>query len=90
MLLETTYRQLIPFSPYDPSIGDANMLFMAKAGGGKTFMAQMFLVMMARANTQISIVERGDSYRPLVEVMGGGVIEVDLEGSETLNPWDLP
>ena len=58
MLLETPYRQLIPFSPYDPSIGDANMLFMAKSGGGKTFMAQMFLLMMARANPLISIVER--------------------------------
>ncbi len=34
--------------------------------------------------------ERGDSYRPLVELMGGRVIEVDLEGAETLNPWDLP
>ncbi|WP_031501165.1 VirB4 family type IV secretion system protein [Bryobacter aggregatus] len=90
MLLETPYRQLIPFSPYDPSVGDANMLFMAKSGGGKTFMAQMFLLMMARANPLISIVERGDSYRPLVEVMGGRVIEVDLEGTETLNPWDLP
>jgi type IV secretory pathway VirB4 component len=90
MLIETAYRQLIPFSPYDPSIGDANMLFMAKAGGGKTFMAQMFLLMMARANPLISIVERGDSYRPLVELMGGRVIEIDLEGSETLNPWDLP
>ncbi|MBX9601383.1 MAG: hypothetical protein K2X35_10270 [Bryobacteraceae bacterium] len=89
MLLETPYRQLIPFSPYDPSIGDANMLFMAKSGGGKTFMAQMFLLMMARANPLISIVERGDSYRPLVELMGGRVIEVDLEGAETLNPWDL-
>ncbi|MCZ2075730.1 MAG: hypothetical protein LC130_12120 [Bryobacterales bacterium] len=89
MLLETPYRQLIPFSPYDPSMGDANMLFMAKSGGGKTFMAQMFLLMMARANPLISIVERGDSYRPLVEIMGGRVIEVDLEGTETLNPWDL-
>jgi len=90
ILLETPYRQLIPFSPYDASMGDANMLFMAKSGGGKTFMAQMFLLMMARSNPLISIVERGDSYRPLVELMGGRVIEVDLEGSETLNPWDLP
>ncbi len=89
ILLETPYRQLIPFSPYDSSLGDANMLFMAKSGGGKTFMAQMFLLMMARSNPLISIVERGDSYRPLVELMGGRVIEVDLEGSETLNPWDL-
>jgi type IV secretory pathway VirB4 component len=46
--------------------------------------------MMARANPQISIIERGDSYRPLVELMGGRVIDVSLDSNETLNPWDLP
>jgi hypothetical protein len=90
MLFETPYRQLVPFSPFDSSLGDANMLIMAKTGGGKTFMAQLFLLMMARANPQISIIERGDSYQPLVELMGGRVIDVKLDGFETLNPWDLP
>jgi hypothetical protein len=90
MLFETPYRQLVPFSPFDASIGDANMLIMAKSGAGKTFMAQLFLLMMARANPQISIIERGDSYQPLVELMGGRVIDVKLDGAETLNPWDLP
>src|SRR6266513_2601024 len=90
MLFETPYRQLVPFSPFDSSLGDANLLIMAKSGGGKTFMAQLFLLMMARANPLISILERGDSYQPLVELMGGRVIEVNLEGNETLNPWDLP
>jgi hypothetical protein len=90
MLFETPYRQLVPFSPFDASIGDANMLIMAKSGGGKTFMAQLFLLMMARANPQISIIERGDSYQPIVELMGGRVIDVKLDGAETLNPWDLP
>jgi len=46
--------------------------------------------MLGRLNPLISILESGDSYRPLVELMGGRVIEVDLEGRETLNPWDLP
>lgn len=90
MLFETPYRQLIPFSPFDPSLGDANQLIMAKSGGGKTFMTQGFLLMMARAKPLISILERGDSYEPLVELMGGRVINVDLDGRETLNPWDLP
>jgi len=90
MLFETPYRQLVPFSPFDASLGDANMLIMAKSGGGKTFMAQLFLLMMARANPQISIIERGDSYQPLVDLMGGRVIDVKLDGTETLNPWDLP
>ena len=90
MLFETPYRQLIPFSPFDSTLGDANLLITAKSGGGKTFMTQEFLLMMARAKPLISILERGDSYEPLVELMGGRVINVDLDGRETLNPWDLP
>jgi len=90
ILLETPSRQMVPFSPFDPSLGDANMLIMAKSGGGKTFMAQLLLLMLGRINAQISILERGDSYRPLVDLMGGRVIDVNLDGQETLNPWDLP
>ena len=90
ILLETPSRQMVPFSPFDATLGDANMLIMAKSGGGKTFMAQLLLLMLARTGTQISILERGDSYRPLVELMGGRVIDVNLDGNETLNPWDLP
>ena len=90
MLFETPYRQLIPFSPFDSSLGDANMLIMAKSGGGKTFLAQLNLLMMARSQPLVSILERGDSYEPLVQLVGGRVINVDLDGRETLNPWDLP
>ena len=90
ILLETPSRQMVPFSPFDPTLGDANMLIMAKSGGGKTFMAQLLLLMLGRINAQISILERGDSYRPLVDLMGGRVIDVNLDGQETLNPWDLP
>ena len=90
ILFETPYRQLIPFSPFDSSLGDANLLIMAKTGGGKTFLAQLMLLMMARSRPLVSILERGDSYSPLVELMGGRVINVQLDGRETLNPWDLP
>ena len=90
MLFETPYRQLIPFSAFDSGLGDANLLIMAKSGGGKTFLAQLKLLMMARARPLVSILERGDSYQPLVELMGGRVINVDLDGAETLNPWGLP
>lgn len=89
ILLETPKRQLVPFSPWDPSLADANVLIMAASGGGKTFMAMLFLLMMARLKPLISILERGDSYRPLVDLMGGRSIDVDLEGNVTLNPWDL-
>jgi type IV secretory pathway VirB4 component len=90
ILLETRQRKLIPFSPFDSSLNDANMLMMSSSGGGKTFMAQMFLLMLGRLDPLISIVERGDSYAALTELMGGRVIDVDLDGTEALNPWDLP
>src|SRR5437588_347633 len=90
ILLETPYRQLVPFSPFDPSLSDANMLIMAKSGGGKTFMVQQLLSMASRANPLVSIIERGDSYRPLVELMGGRMITMSLDADQTINPWDLP
>lgn len=88
-LLETPYRQLIPFSPFDPSLSDANMLIMAKSGGGKTFMVQQLLSMASRANPLVSIIERGDSYKPLIELMGGRMITMSLDTDQTINPWDL-
>src|SRR5690242_4547881 len=63
---------------------------MAKSGGGKTFMVQQFLLMAARDNPLISIIERGDSYRPLVELMGGRMITMSLDADQTINPWDIP
>lgn len=88
-LLETPYRQLIPFSFFDPQLADANLLVMAKTGGGKTLMAQMLLSMAARINPLVSIIERGDSYQPLVECMGGQMITMSLDSTQTINPWDL-
>jgi hypothetical protein len=88
-LFETPYRQLIPFSLFDPGLSDANMLVMAKSGGGKTFMVQQFLLMAARDNPLISIIERGDSYQPLVQLMGGRMITMSLDADQTINPWDL-
>ena len=89
-LLETPYRQLIPFSPFDPNFTDGNMLIMATIGGGKTLATQMLLSMAARTNPFVSIIERGDSYRPLVELMGGQMVSMSLDSDQTINAWDLP
>ena len=70
--LPAAYSVLDAFST--PILSDANGLLMAKSGGGKTLAAQQMLLMAARANALISILERGDSYRPLVELMGGEMI----------------
>jgi type IV secretory pathway VirB4 component len=90
ILFETPYRQLIPYSMFDAELSDANGLLMATTGGGKTLLAQQILLMAARSNAFISIIESGDSYRPLIELMGSEMIEVSLDGDAAINPWDLP
>jgi type IV secretory pathway VirB4 component len=90
ILFETPYRQLIPYSMFDPDLSDANGLLMAKTGGGKTLAAQQMLLMASRSNALVSILESGDSYRPLVELMGGEMVEMSLDSNQTINPWDLP
>lgn len=89
MLFETPFRQLIPYSMFDPDLSDANGLLMAKTGGGKTLAAQQMLLMAARSNARVSILESGDSYRPLVELMGGEMVQMSLDSTQTINPWDL-
>jgi hypothetical protein len=89
MLIETPYRQLIPFSPFDPELSDANMLVAAASGHGKSMMTGQMLLQAARQDTRVSIIERGDSYRNLVEYMGGQMITMALDSEQTLNPWDL-
>ena len=68
ILLETPHRQLVPFlSVGFVALADANMLIMAATGGGKTFMAMLFLLMMARA--QAADLDPGT--RRLVPAAGG-------------------
>jgi type IV secretion system protein TrbE len=90
ILFETPFRQLIPYSPFDPDLANANGLIMATSGGGKSVLAQQLLLMATRNNAIVSILERGDSYLPLVELMGGQMIQMSLDSKQTINPWDLP
>lgn len=89
-LFETPYRQLIPYSMFDSDLPDANGILMASTGGGKTLLAQQLLLMAARSNALISIIESGDSYKPLIELVGSQMIEMSLDSNATINPWDLP
>lgn len=89
MLFETPYRQLVPFSPFDPNLSDANMLIAAGTGHGKSMLMGQMLLQAAREDNLVSILERGDSYRSMVEYMDGQMISVALDSEHTINAWDL-
>ena len=64
MLFETPYRQLIPFSPFDAGLENANAIVAAASGSGKSVVVGRMLLTCGRQDVQVSIIERGDSYLP--------------------------
>lgn len=89
MLFTTPYRQLIPYSPFDPSHPNANAIIAAASGAGKSMLVQQMLLTMARQDVRVSILESGDSYQYTVKYMGGEVINMSLDSDMTINPFDF-
>lgn len=89
MMFETPYRQLVPFSPFDATLENANMIVAAASGSGKSVAIGNMLLMCGRQDVQVSIIERGDSYLPAVTYMGGQMISMSLDRTQTINPFDL-
>lgn len=89
MLLPTPYRQLIPYSPFDPSIENANGLVIATSGSGKSVAISMMLLAAARRECRISIIERGNSYEDTIRFLGGEMITMSLDSDRAINPFDL-
>ena len=89
MLFETPYRQLLPLSPFDPSLENANAIIAATSGTGKSVLVGKMLLTCARQDVQVSIIERGDSYYHSVIFMGGEMITMSLDSEQTINPFDL-
>ena len=89
MLMETPYRQLVPFSPFDPSLDNANALITATSGSGKSMLVQKMLLSAGRMDVKVSILERGDSYLNTVRYMGGKMITMSLDSTQTINPFDF-
>jgi len=89
MAFETPYRQLCPFSPFDPSLENANAIIAATSGTGKSVLVGKMLLTAGREDVQVSIIERGDSYYHAVIFMGGQMISMSLDSDQTINPFDL-
>jgi hypothetical protein len=89
MLFETPYRQLLPFSPFDPALENANAIIAATSGTGKSVLVGKMLLTCARQDVQVSVIERGDSYYHAVAFMGGEMITMSLDSRQTINPFDL-
>ncbi|MDD2870467.1 MAG: ATP-binding protein [Candidatus Gracilibacteria bacterium] len=69
---------------------NANMTVFAKSGGGKSFAVKLEILRSLMFGTDVIIIDPENEYKPLVNQVGGSYLDVSLNSSERINPFDLP
>ena len=80
--------QVQPVSPWDT---DSNMNFIvaAQSGSGKSVFAQALTASLRSISARAWIVDVGDSYRNLAELLGGAYITFEAASGICINPFPL-
>lgn len=79
---------LMTVNPWD-SKGGYNILIAAATGSGKSYLSNEAVLNILSVGGVCWIIDRGFSYKPLAEVMGGTYIEFDDNANVNLNPFPL-
>lgn len=69
---------------------NANMCVFAKSGWGKSFGVKLEILRMLMMGTDVIVIDPENEYRNLVDTVGGSYLDVSLNSSERINPFDLP
>lgn len=79
---------LMTFSPYDT---DSNMNFViaAQSGMGKSFLSNELIMNFLSIGGRAWVIDKGYSYKPLAELLGGTYIEFATDNNLCLNPFEI-
>lgn len=79
---------LMTFSPYDTD-GNMNMIIAAQSGMGKSFASNELIMNFLTIGGRCWVIDKGFSYKPLTDVMGGSYIEFAADNNLCLNPFEI-
>ncbi len=88
MLLHARRGQLFNFNPfYKISSGNYNICIFAPSGGGKSVFLQSLAVSMMCQNTRMFILDIGQSFANICNLLGGEIIQFGRNAPISLNPF---
>jgi conjugal transfer ATP-binding protein TraC len=85
VLLQNRRGELVFFSPFDSDVA-AHMVVTGVSGAGKSFMMNYTLASAARRGAHVIIIDKGNSYRNLSEILGGQYVVFDPNRPLRINP----
>jgi conjugal transfer ATP-binding protein TraC len=72
------------------SLENANMVVFAKSGAGKSFTVKLEALRSMMMGSDVIIIDPENEYQRLAEAVGGSYIQLSLNSSVRINPFDLP
>lgn len=71
-------------------IENANQVVFAKSGAGKSYAVKLETLRSLMMGTEAIIIDPENEYKALSQTIGGSYIELSLNSSQKINPFDLP
>lgn len=72
------------------SLENANMVVFAKSGAGKSFTVKLEALRSMMMGAEVIIIDPENEYARLADAVGGSYIQLSLNSSVRINPFDLP
>jgi conjugal transfer ATP-binding protein TraC len=69
---------------------NANQVVFAKSGAGKSYAVKLEALRSLMLGTEVIVVDPENEYKALSQTIGGSYIELSLNSSQKINPFDLP
>jgi conjugal transfer ATP-binding protein TraC len=81
-------QSLILFDRF--SLENANMVVLAKSGGGKSYAVKLEVLRSLMFDTDVFIIDPENEYKTLTDAVGGTFVDISLNSDKRINPFDLP
>ncbi len=69
---------------------NANMVVLAKSWGGKSFAVKLEILRSLMLGHDVIVIDPENEYKNLVDTVGGSYLNVSINATQRINPFDLP
>ena len=91
LLFQSQKNSLVAIDPFSPKQEAWNFFVTGSTGSGKSFFMNYYVANTLIYDPHVYIFDYGESYRPLMELLGAKILKVNLQTTDVrLNPFRVP
>jgi hypothetical protein len=88
--LDRTSQTPVLLDPFDRSLDNANLVIVAPAGAGKSFMGKLLMLRQLINGTDCITIDPENEYSRVTEAADGQIVRLAASSAHRINPFDLP